>query len=252
MSTPSVDVVILTWNDADEAIGAARSALASEGVDVGVVIVDNGSEARFEPPADLAGISVVRSERNLGVGGGRNRGVAAGERPYVCFLDSDARLVPHALAQLVRPLADPAVAVVGPTYQGQAPEVSAGRAPTFRRKAARALGLTDRYRRVRRRPGQPWWDVDFVIGACQVLRREDHRAVGGVDASELFGPEDVDFCLRFRAAGRRVVQLADPCVDHVARRSARRLLTRRGLRHARAVVLHLHRHRRLRLPSPAS
>jgi len=242
---PVVDVVILTWNDGPLLDAAVASALDQDGVDVTVTVVDNGSS----PPATVEpspAVGVVRSDTNLGVGGGRNLGTRRGRAPVVCVLDSDARLAPAALRQLVAPLTgDDTIGLTAPVFSGQTPDRSAGRAPTLARKARRALNRTDRYAAT---PGQgtgAWWDVEFAIGACQVFRRDAFEAVGGIDDSARFGPEDVDFCLRLRRAGWRVVQIAgDTCV-HPARRGSRRLLTRRGVAHAAAFTRHWWRQRRL-------
>lgn len=242
-----VDVVILTWNDGDLLAVAVDSALDQPAVAVTVTVVDNGSE----PPARVTtpGVHTIRSASNLGVGGGRNLGVRAGVAPYVCVLDSDARLHPGALARLVQPLkADPTIGLSAPVFSGQRPEASAGRAPTLRRKVLRGLNRTDRYATT---PGQgrgDWWDVEFAIGACQLFRRDAFDAVGGIDASARFGPEDVDFCLRLRAAGWRAVQVGGPLCDHPPRRAFRGLWTRRGAAHAAAFARHWWRQRR---PAPS-
>ena len=240
----NVDVVILAWNDEPAVLdGAVSSALGQVGPEVAVTVVDNGSQ----PPAALAErrARVVRSATNLGVGGGRNLGIRTGHAPYVCVLDSDARLRPGALARLVAPLAaDETIGLAAPVFTGQPPEASAGRAPTLRRKLARALNRTDRYQRT---PGQgrgDAWEVEFAIGACQLFRRDAFDAVGGIDDSARFGPEDVDFCLRLRRAGWRVVQVDGLTCDHPPRRAFRALWSRRGVAHAAAFGRHWWRHRR--------
>jgi GT2 family glycosyltransferase len=241
----TVDVVILTWNDGELLDAAVRSALMQTGVDARVIVVDNGSV----PPAVVTDPSVrlIRSEENLGVGGGRNLGTRAAEAPFVCFLDSDARLHEDALTQLVAPLLDDeSVGVTAPVFTGQRPEASAGRAPTLRRKVTRALNRTDVYERTPGQGEQAVCDVEFAIGACQVFRRAAFDAVNGLDESAAFGPEDVDFCLRIRQAGWRVVQVAGAGCDHPPRRAFKGLATARGLRHARAVLRHFWRHRRRR------
>ena len=242
---PALDVVILTWNDGTTLDDAVASALHQRDVDVTVTVVDNGSS----PPATLPStprVALVRRETNLGVGGGRNVGVRLGGAPWVCVLDSDARLRPDALRQLVAPLvADDTIGLTAPVSTGQAPTTSAGRAPTLARKVRRALNRTDRYAAT---PGQgagASWDVEFAIGACQVFRRDAFEAVGGIDDTARFGPEDVDFCLRLRHAGWRVLQVAGRTCDHPARRGSRGLLTRRGLAHAAAFARHWWRHRRV-------
>jgi len=239
----AVDVVVLTWNDDPAMLDVALdSALEQQSCAVRLFVVDNGSA----PPAVVADerAQVLRQDENLGVGGGRNVGARAGAAPFVCFLDSDARLHDGALAALLAPMvADPAVGLTAPVFTGQRPEASGGRPPTLRRKMARALNRTDLYEPT---PGQgvgTSWDVDFAIGACQVFRREAFDVVGGLDESASFGPEDVDFCLRIRQAGWRVLQVASGGCDHPPRRAFKGLASARGLRHSAAVVRHLWRHR---------
>jgi N-acetylglucosaminyl-diphospho-decaprenol L-rhamnosyltransferase len=244
-STPRVDVVILTWNDGELLQTAVDSALAQRDVDVQVIVVDNASE----PPAtvDDRRVQLLRNAENLGVGGGRNVGARAGRAPFVCFLDSDARLHPGALARLLEPMRDdPRVALTAPVFDGQRPEASAGVAPTIADKVRRALNRTDVYRPTPNQGVGAWWAVDFAIGACQLVRRSAYEAVGGLDDSARFGPEDVDFCLRLRGASLGVVQVAGVGCEHPPRRAFRGVMTAKGLHHSRAVVRYLWQTRRVR------
>lgn len=242
MTGPAVDVVVLTWNDGELLDAAVRSALESEGVDVTLIVVDNGSDLPPELPADPR-ITVLANPANVGVAAGRNQGAEVGTAPFICFLDSDARLEPSTLRLLLEPLeSDGGVALAVPVFTGQSPEASAGTAPSLVDKALRVLNLREGYRPV---PATGrWWEVDFGIGACQLVRRADFIAAGGFDTSYFYGPEDVDLCLRLREQGRRVVQVAGAGCIHPPRRRFRGLLTERGLQHAWAVARHLWRHRR--------
>jgi GT2 family glycosyltransferase len=241
MTLPTVDVVVLTWNDGELLDAAVRSALRSEGVDVRVIVVDNGSALPPELPSDRR-ITLLENRSNAGVAAGRNQGAAAGGSPYICFLDSDARLHPDTLVRLMAPLVDkPGIAMAVPVFTGQPAEASAGRAPSVVDKALRVTNRRDGYRPTAR--SGDWWDVDFGIGACQLVRRADFMATGGFDARYFYGPEDVDLCLRLREMGHRVVQVAAAGCVHPARRRFRGLLTQRGLQHGWAVARHLWRHR---------
>ena len=228
---PSIDVVILTWNDPDLADAAISAATRSEGVVVHLHVVDNGSVVpyRAQPPLNL-----IRRPSNEGVAAGRNAGARAGTAPLICFIDSDAVVAPTALSKLSSSLTDPGVGMAVPVFSGQRPETSAGARPSVLRKVGRGLGLTKQYRRTGG-PG-PIWEVQFGIGACQMLRRPVFESVGGLDARYFFGPEDIDFCDRVRAAGWKIVQVEGADVMHYARRSHRNLLTRRGVRHAVALA----------------
>lgn len=239
---PRIDVVILTWNDGDDARTAVETALQSVGVEVTVTVVDNGSDVPFDlGPLDDARARVVRLPSNVGVGGGRNHGAMLGGEDYVCFLDSDAILRPHSLETLLAPiLEDPTIGLVGPVFAGHERTQTGGRAPTIFRKVARGLGLTNRYAAAGTGNG-PLFEVDFVIGACQLFRRAVWIEVGPLDAAHRFGPEDLDFCLRVRAAGWRIVQVPDSGCRHDARRGFRSPFTKRGIQHGLALVDHYRR-----------
>jgi GT2 family glycosyltransferase len=237
-----VAVVVITWNDGALLDRAVSSVLASQGVDVELVVVDNGSSPAAVVPADPR-VRLLRNARNRGVAPARNQGVRATTAPLVCLLDSDAELAPRSLATLAAAIdGEPDIGLAAPVFVGQRPEMSAGRAPTLRTKAGRALGRREDYDPMPGPRDEPWV-VDFAIGACQLLRRDAFDAVGGLDETYFYGPEDVDFCLRLGAAGWRCVQVPAAEVVHPPRRRNRRMLTRRGVRHARAVARHLWRHR---------
>lgn len=239
----AVAVVILTWNDGALLDAAVSSVLASRGVEVELVVVDNGSEPPAVVPDDPRA-RLVRNDQNRGVAPARNQGVAETTAPLVCLLDSDARLEPESLAALAEAVAgDDGVALAAPVFVGQEPAASAGKAPTVTRKLRRLLNLTSSYEAVAA-GDRGSWDVDFAIGACQLFRRTAFDRVGGLDESYFYGPEDVDFCLRLREAGWRIVQVADAPVHHPPRRRFRGLLSKRGAAHAWAVTRHLWRHRR--------
>lgn len=262
---PTVDVVILTWNDGPLLDAAIASVTASEGVDTRIVVVDNGSE----PPATVPdGVTLVRLPENRGVAAGRNVGIRIGSADLVCLLDSDAELGPRSLRTLVEGLKGAGADVAVPCFTAQAPTASAGAAPDLADKARRVLGRTAEYRPLGPSsatgpgvatgaaavldPGPRWWPVDFGIGACQLFRRSAWDAVGGIDESFFYGPEDVDFCLRIKQAGGLVVQVAGDPVHHPPRRIHRRPINRRGVAHAWAVARYYHRHRAWLRSSPTA
>lgn len=239
-----IDTVVLTWNDGPLLETAVRSALVQDGVIQHVVVIDNASDDQLTLRA-TENVTVVRNAENRGVAAGRNQGVELGSAPLILLLDSDAELTPGCAAALVAALdADPDAALAAPVFVGQPAEASAGRKPSIARKLARGLGLTASYGRARHDDGACEWPVDFAIGACQLIRRDAWDAVGGLDESYFYGPEDLDFCLRLRDHGFHVVQTAAAVCHHPARRRNRSLFARGGLRHARAIVRHYARRAR--------
>jgi GT2 family glycosyltransferase len=242
-----VDVVVLTWNDAEQLERCLDSVASSRGVRTRAYVVDNGSDVSAAPMAlaGRGGTVMIHNTKNRGVAAGRNQGAGLGDSEYVCFLDSDAVLGPDALAHLARQLENrPDAAMSAPVFEDQLPEESAGVAPSFKDKATRLIRNSATYRRVAGMGRGPAWEVDFSIGACQLLRRRCFEAVGGFDERYFYGPEDVDLCMRLRRRGWKVVQVAAAACQHRARRSHRRLATRAGAIHAKNVALHIWRNRR--------
>jgi len=98
---------------------ALSSALGQEGVDVEVIVVDEGSSD--ETQARLAELDdprlvVIRHESPKGVGGARNAGIARARGEWVAFLDDDDLLAPHNFRTQLSRAGDPAVTLL---YSGR-------------------------------------------------------------------------------------------------------------------------------------
>jgi len=97
---PAVTVVIPTHNRRDTVMATVRMALAQRGVDVEVVVVDDGSsDGTFEALAALddGRLRVIRHEVALNVARARNAGIAAARAPWIALLDDDDRWPPDKL-----------------------------------------------------------------------------------------------------------------------------------------------------------
>jgi len=261
MSDPTLSIVILTWNscallqDCLAALPAATAPLAVE-----IIVVDNGS--LDGTAAFLAGrpdLVVVQNPRNRGVAAGRNQGLRLARGEFVALLDVDTVAAPAAFATLVQQLRTaPDVALVGPKLVGPdgALQYSCRRFPTLVDKLMRRL--PERFGRaladdveLRRWDHATVRDVDYVIGACQVMRRAALRDVGPLDEHIFYGPEDVDLCLRMHRAGWRVVYVPHAMVTHLERRMTRNLLSVLTLRHVHGLAYYFWKHRYL-LTRPAT
>lgn len=89
---PCVDVVIAVLNGMPYLGEAVTSALAQEGVQTYVYVIDGGSDdGTIEAARSWTGprMSLVADAGHLGACAARNLGVHLGTSPWICFLDSD-------------------------------------------------------------------------------------------------------------------------------------------------------------------
>jgi hypothetical protein len=235
-------VVILTWNST-ELLGECLASLpdALRAYPHEVIVVDNGS--RGYTPAVLRTkfpwMQMVVNKKNRGVAPGRNQGIQVTQGEYVILLDDDTVVQPSAFACLLTYMdSHPSVGLCGPKLldlEGQL-QLTCRLFPTLSDKLARCFPAAFA-QRISHAAEMADWDhnaireVDYVIGACQVIRRKALAGVGLLDEKIFYGPEDVDFCLRLRQAGWRVVYHPEAVVIHKERRVARSILSSLGWRH---------------------
>lgn len=223
-------VVVLTWECGGLVLRAVDSALASTGVDVDVVVVDNGSrDAGTRAALDEAerrGAQVQRLAANTGYARGMNTGYELVRGDPVVFLNCDAVLHPGALSAAVRVLAEePRAGVVAPHVTKLAPtgewrfwlhpEVATGfdGGVIGLDAGGRVTSLGD--------DGGPRRESFKPNGACPVVRRavvEQLRATYGAGPFDpLFDTygEDVDAAWKTWALGWRVLYDPDVRAGHV-------------------------------------
>ncbi len=195
-----------------------------------IVVVDNGSRdgsaalVRRFPQARL-----IPLEKNLGFAAGSNVGIRSSQSELVLLLNSDTIVPPGAIDRLVAALdARPDVAIAGPRLvdgQGRA-ELSFGQMigplSEFRQqRLMKALGRDDQPTRARvESMTLSEQAVDWVSGACLLVRRADAEAVGLLDERFFMYTEDVDFCASIRALGRGVLFTPAAYIVHLRGRSA--------------------------------
>ena len=230
----TVSIVILTWNS-ELQIGACLASLAQGLCEYSyeVILIDNGSQDQTCAIVSeaLLGVRLVCNTENRGVAPARNQGVRIAQGEYILILDDDTIVQPGALDCLVRYMIDkPKVGLCGPKLTGTDGELqlSCRRFPTLIDKLSRRLP-TILVQKVTRETEMADWDhrtireVDYVIGACQLIRRRALQEVGLFDERIFYGPEDVDLCLRMQKAGWSVVYNPEAVVVHEERRVTRSL-----------------------------
>jgi N-acetylglucosaminyl-diphospho-decaprenol L-rhamnosyltransferase len=253
--------------DRGRAAGAARVAAVVVNYESGAALVDCVEGLMAEGPAELLVVdngsldgSVDRLQahiprvdlltpgRNLGYGAAANRGVAATTAEYVLVCNPDLSFGSGAVGVLADVLASaPEVGLVGPLIRTSAGDryPSARRFPSLVDAAGHALlGLfrpdnpfTRSYQQTDLAcDGDTVHEVDWVSGACFLVRRSAFEQIGGFDEAYFMYAEDVDLCWRLGRAGGIVAYAPSAEVVHAQGISTANRPYRMMLEHHRSLM----------------
>lgn len=208
---PRVSAVVLAWQSEPWLRRSVEALLASEKIDVEVVLVDNGCTTDdVEQLSRLPRVVVVRPGRNLGFSGGCNAGVEASSGEYIALVNGDAVVEPTTLARLVEELGRPDVGIAaGSVRLAEDPSLlnSSG-------NLVHVLGLSwvggFGERDTRTEPTE----TAGAMGACLVTTRVHWQRLGGFDEHYFAYHEDADLSIRTWRIGLRVVNVPDAVALH--------------------------------------
>ena len=185
---PEVSVIIPAYNAAAFIREAVDSALAQRGVDLEVIVVDDGSTDETLSILEGYGNAIhVHRQKNEGASRARNKGVKMATGHWLAFLDADDQWLPDKLAEQLA-LADPSIGLV---YTDRENFGNASRVASIQSEVT------------------PLWEGDlfeplllgnFVTTSSVIIQREWFCKLGGFK-EELVPCEDWDLWLRFSAAG---------------------------------------------------
>jgi GT2 family glycosyltransferase/predicted SAM-dependent methyltransferase len=204
-------IVIPVHNQHDMTLECV-TAIREHTQDCEIILVDNGSTPPLRKPfTGFMPCTVIRNEQNTGFPAAVNQGIAAAGGDVIILLNNDVTVTPGWADRLVAALQDPTgqYSIVGPVTNYCAGMQRVQLDPYKNReeldKAAEdwAEGT-----------GEHVQDVNWIIGFCMAFPRALVDEIGPFDTS--LWPccgEEIDFCLRARAAGHRV-GIATGCYVH--------------------------------------
>ena len=233
MTIPKVAIVILNWNglaDTNECLESLKE-ITYPGYQV--ILVDNGSDgddARVLRDTFGDYIHVIENERNYGFAEGCNIGIryalAHMEPEYVLLLNNDTVVAPDFLDELVSVAeADPRIGILGPKiyyydFHGRKDVIWAagGKVRWWHPWVYDGIGTNEhdvpQYNRLD--------SVDWVSGSAMMVKRGTVETLSYLDPRYFFGNEDVEYCIRARKRGLKVVYVPTARVWHKVGKSRKK------------------------------
>ncbi|HMP73144.1 MAG TPA: glycosyltransferase [Kiritimatiellia bacterium] len=187
----------------------------SDGIEWEVILVDDASTERpdLTPYENDLRFRVLRNEARRSYSENNNEAARIAKGDYLCLLNNDTLVTPGWLSGMAGVLQrDSSIGVLGNCH------LYADR----KRVQHYGMGFDENGNPLHLNPGidprSPSVlrerELQCVTFACVMIPAEVYRALGGLDERYRNGFEDVDFCLRARAAGFRVVYTPASTIVH--------------------------------------
>lgn len=210
---PTTSIVITNYNGGS-LLGDCVESIRRHSQDYQIIIVDNrsidNSISSVRPDADLF---LIRLPQNLGFARATNLGIRACVGQYIVLLNSDTVVTPRWLDKLIETAESaPSIGIVTPKLLRPGSSIIDSTGHLFQYQTAtcrdRGQGQMDL--------GQFDSLTELVSSSfpCALMKREMIDAVGLLDEKMFFYFEDVDYCLRARLSGWRVVFCPQSIVYH--------------------------------------
>jgi GT2 family glycosyltransferase len=215
---PRVAVIILTWNRIEDLVPCLESFSCLEYPNYHVIVVDNASQDDTVATVRkrFAWATLIVNEENLGYVGGNNVGMKyALEKgfDYIFILNSDTKVTPTVLSELVRVMeSDHRIAITGAkNLLMENPRYTWGRYGklTWGPMLVKTIGRFELDH-----PEESPKDVEWIIGNGCMMSREALDRVGLFDEEFFQVNEDVDWSLRARKLGYRIVFVDSAAIYH--------------------------------------
>ena len=218
-----VSIIIVNWNAKDLLLQCLRSIYQTlKKIELEVFVVDNGSTdgsataIRERFPI----VSLIENERNLGFARAANQGLQKASRRCALLLNPDTRLKNGAIERLLSFMnehSDAAVAGVQLLNLDGSKQNSIANFPSLATELLNKSLLRWFFPSVfpgkERNYPEPI-EVDSVIGACMVVKRDAIEPVGLLDEGYFLFLEETDWCYRMRRTGWKIYHVPQAEIYH--------------------------------------
>lgn len=232
----NLDVIYVNYNSTDCLIASIESIFRfkSKNYHLNIIVVDNAStDGVLRIIHRFPEIHLTINPRNVGFGAAINQALKLCHSRYIILLNPDSLafdgFLPTSIAYMET---HPAVGIVGPMILDDGGGIQ-GSARSFPTPLTSLFGRNSPITRIypdnsitraniltfgsdRTTP----MSVDWVSGACMVVRHDAIRQVGGFDKRFFLYWEDTDLCRRIKDAGWEIIYLPEATVMHIGGKSS--------------------------------
>jgi GT2 family glycosyltransferase/glycosyltransferase involved in cell wall biosynthesis len=231
----SLDVIYVNFNSTKCLIKSIESLYHDKGKNhLQIIVVDNSSK---DNPSQLKNlfpdIKLILNRENIGFGAAINQALKYCSSKYIILLNPDSFVTEGFLESSIRFMSqDDKIGIMGPTILDEDGGIQ-GSARAFPTPLTSLFGRNSPITKlfpnnsITKSNILTWSNgnntprkVDWVSGACMVIRRKAFQDVGGFDERFFLYWEDTDLCRRIRHAGWKVIYFPEAKVLHTVGKSS--------------------------------
>ena len=207
-----LSIVILSYNAKDLTVACLESVISQykkELIDkeIEIIIVDNNSSDESAPEVlkiknKISNLALIQNKENMGFARGCNIGANVAKGRYILFLNSDTQVLDRGFLSMTDFLdKNPQIALLGGKLENNDGSIqpSAGKFYNLVNLIIMLLGL-ERLGFLRSSPDKIQ-KVDWVSGACMMVRRNIFEKLNGFDDKLFMYMEDMEICFRAQELG---------------------------------------------------
>ncbi|OGP79278.1 MAG: hypothetical protein A2V86_08595 [Deltaproteobacteria bacterium RBG_16_49_23] len=226
-----LSIIIVNWNTKDFLLECLESIYGNrKKIEMEVIVVDNGSidgsqEAMKERFQDW---KLIQNKQNFGFAKASNQGIMLSRGKYLLLLNPDTRVKEGAMEALLSFMdGHPEAGVAGAqllnpdgSKQNSIANFPSLATELLNKRLLRWL-FPDQFPGKERIYSMPI-EVDSVIGACMMVRREAIGQAGLLDEDYFLFLEETDWCYRMKKAGWKIIHVPAAKIYHLQGKSAER------------------------------
>jgi GT2 family glycosyltransferase len=205
-----ISIIIPCYNQHEVTIECLNSIKDNTTLEHEIIIIDNGSDPRFENINLPINCHIVRNEENLGFPKAVNQGIEISKGEYIILLGNDVIVTPDWEWRLVKYL-QRGFSIVSPVTN-----YCAGMQKTFARVYSNRKELDSIAKDISIASNGIVSEVNWIIGFCMAFSKELVGEIGLLDDSNWpCCGEDIEYCLRAKDKGKKIGIIEEVYVHHI-------------------------------------
>lgn len=184
-----------------------------------IILIDNGSNHHDESmlKKDFPQVEVIKNTKNIGFAKASNIGIKRAKCDFVLIMNCDIEITSKAISMLWKHmLSHPECGIVGAqlVYPDKKPQLSFGKDPSILNELYQKIKTLLCEKGIITTSKKRKLQVDLVLGACFLSRKEALLKAGLFDENYFLYFEDADLCREVRKCGWKVHFLSDVHILH--------------------------------------